>query len=200
MVIGTTSRHVFKLDLTAGKIEVVGEAPAGGRLARTSKGSIVGRDSERSLWLFDPASSKFQRAAVQLPAGAWNLPLSWARDTRTGMLYTANEAGQFFSFDETAGFSGPLGTAPLAPVGPMAVTFDGRVFGFCGDEIARLFCLDPAQKKVSPLGGAASVIEQRRYGYVFGDAVTGRDGEIIFGENDNGGHVWLYFPRIGTAA
>jgi len=24
---------------------------------------------------------------------------------------------------------------------------------------------------------------------VFGDAVTGRDGEIVFGENDNGGHV-----------
>ena len=148
VVVGTTSRHVFKLDLTAGKIEVVGEAPAGGRLARASKGSIVGRDSARSLWLFDPASSKFQRAAIQLPAGAWNLPLSWARDTRTGMLYTANEAGQFFSFDEAAGFSGPLGQAPLAPVGPMAVTLDGRVFGFCGEEMARLFCLDPAQKKV----------------------------------------------------
>lgn len=40
------------------------------------------------------------------------------------------------------------------------------------------------------------LFERRRYGYVFGDVVTGRDGEIIFGENDNGGHVWLYFPRI----
>ena len=37
---------------------------------------------------------------------------------------------------------------------------------------------------------------RRRYGYVFGDAVTGRDGEIIFGENDDFGHVWLYFPKI----
>jgi hypothetical protein len=41
-----------------------------------------------------------------------------------------------------------------------------------------------------------SVIQQRRYGYCFGDAVTGRDGEIIFGENDNLGHLWLYFPKI----
>ena len=26
--------------------------------------------------------------------------------------------------------------------------------------------------------------------------VTGRDGEIIFGENDDLGHLWLYFPKI----
>ena len=33
-------------------------------------------------------------------------------------------------------------------------------------------------------------------GYVFGDAVTGCDGQIIFGENDSLGHLWLYFPKI----
>ena len=43
---------------------------------------------------------------------------------------------------------------------------------------------------------AASVFNRRRYGYVFGDAVVGRDGEIIFGENDDLGHVWLYFPKV----
>ncbi|MGA2074229.1 MAG: hypothetical protein ABSH52_12070 [Terriglobia bacterium] len=37
-------------------------------------------------------------------------------------------------------------------------------------------------------------------GYVFGDAVTGRDGEIVFGEDDDGGHLWLYFPRIQAAS
>jgi hypothetical protein len=46
------------------------------------------------------------------------------------------------------------------------------------------------------LGVAASVIERRRYGYEFSAAVVGRDGEIVFGEDDFGGHVWLYFPRI----
>ena len=34
------------------------------------------------------------------------------------------------------------------------------------------------------------------YGYQFGDAVTGPDGEIVFGEDDNGGHLWLYFPGV----
>jgi hypothetical protein len=62
-----------------------------------------------------------------------------------------------------------------------------------------MFCYDPAARTVANLGVAVSVLERRRYGYVFGDAVTGRDGEIIFGEDDNGGHVWMYFPRIRDA-
>ena len=77
-----------------------------------------------------------------------------------------------------------------------AVTFDGRLFGFCGAEMAKLFCFHPGTGQVSNLGVAVSVLERRRYGYVFGDAVTGRDGQIIFGEDDDLGHLWLYFPRI----
>ena len=196
LVVGATREHVFKLEMATGKIQIVGAAPAGGKLARTSAGGIVGRDSARTLWHFDPRSSVFKRQAFQLPEGQWTHDLIWARDTRTGIVYTGDAAGRLYSFDEKSGFSDPLGEVPVAPVGPMAVTLDGRVFGFCGEEMARLFCLDPRQKKVMTLGGAASVIERRRYGYVFGDAVTGRDGEIIFGENDNGGHLWLYFPRI----
>ena len=59
-----------------------------------------------------------------------------------------------------------------------------------------MFCYDPRSREVANLGVAASVIERRRYGYQFGDAVVGRDGEIVLGEDDLGGHVWLYFPRI----
>jgi len=195
-IVGTTSQHVFRLDPTSRKIAVVGQAPAGGRIALTSKGNVVGRDGERSLWHYDPRSSSFRRGAVNLPGGSWKHPLFWARNPLSRLLFTADEAGQVYSFDEDKGFSDPLGKTPLAPVGPMAATFDGRVFGFCGSEMSKLFCLDPASRKVSNLGGAASVLERRRYGYVFGDAVTGRDGEIVFGEDDNGGHLWLYFPRI----
>ena len=199
-VIGTTSRHVFKIDPKTRKVEVVGEAPAGGRIALTSKGNIVGRDGEISLWHFDPRASSFRRGAVALPGGTWKHPLFWARNTLTGLLFTADEAGHFFSFDEATEFSGPLAQTPLIPVGPMAVTFEGRVFGFCGTEMSRLFCFDPARREITNLGGAASVIERRRYGYQFGDAATGRDGEIVFGEDDNGGHLWLYFPRIMARA
>jgi len=46
------------------------------------------------------------------------------------------------------------------------------------------------------LGCAVSVIERRRYGYEFGDAALGRDGQLYFGEDDDLGHLWIYFPRI----
>ena len=81
----------------------------------------------------------------------------------------------------------------------MAVTFDGRVFGTCGHGIANLFCFDPEEEEITDLGAVVSVIERRRYGYEFGDAVVGRDGEIVFGEDDDLGHLWLYFPRVRGA-
>jgi hypothetical protein len=59
-----------------------------------------------------------------------------------------------------------------------------------------LFCYDPVSGDVTSLGVAVSVFERRRYGYSFGDAAVGRDGEIVFGEDDDLGHLWLYYPRI----
>jgi hypothetical protein len=194
--IGVTTGHLFTLDIDSPKAQVIGEVPQTGKIATGSQGGIFGRDEGGFLWRYDPQGKSLQRRAAKLPDGSWDLPLVWARDHHNGLLYTADAQGRLFSFDEASGFSAPLGRTMLAPVGPMAVTFDGRLFGFCGAEIAKMFCYDPARREVSNLGVAASVIERRRYGYVFGAAVTGRDGEIVFGEDDNGGHLWLYFPRI----
>ena len=80
----------------------------------------------------------------------------------------------------------------------MAATFDGRVFGACGEGVAYLFCYDPVDGTVTDLGCAVSTLQRRRYGYVFGDAVLGRDGYVVFAEDDDLGHLWLYFPRIRT--
>ncbi len=196
-LIGITTSHLFTLQPDATKIDVLGELSGQGRIALGSKGGILGRDGPNHLWRYDPGSRQIQRQAVRLPDGAWaKVPLSWARDHRSGLLYTADADGNLFSFDEHAGFSGPLGRTMLAPVGPCAVTHDGRLFGFCGAEMAKMFCYDPRGNQVTNLGVAVSVLERRRYGYVFGDAVTGRDGQIIFGEDDDLGHLWLYFPRI----
>ena len=196
-VVGVTTRHLFTVDMEAAKVQVVGEVPGSGRLAVSSKGSIVGLDGPGLLWQYDPRTQTLHREAFKLPNGTWGkAPLVWARDGRRGLLYTADGNGHLFSFDEERGFSASLGKTRLAPVGPMAVTFDGRLFGFCGREMARMFCYDPGRGEIANLGAAVSVFERRRYGYVFGDAVTGRDGEIIFGEDDDFGHLWLYFPRI----
>ena len=196
-LVGITTGHLFTVSFDDGKIEVVGEVPGFGRIANASKSSIVGQDGPNHLWRYDVGSRSIQRRAVKLPEGAWdNTAITWARDAQSGLLYTADNKGSLYSYDEQRGFSAPLGQATLAPVGPLAVTHDGRLFGFCGSEMAKMFCYDPQSGKVTNLGVAVSVLERRRYGYVFGDAVTGRDGEIVFGEDDDLGHLWLYFPRI----
>ena len=193
-VIGVTTGHVFIVDFESGRIKVVGEAPGRGRLVAT-RGGVFGQDDGARLWRFDLASGGFERNAVNLPEGDWTVPLTWARNRHTEPVFTADAAGRLFSFDEDKGFR-LLGKAHLAPVGPIAVTEDGRIFGFCGTDMANLFCCDPASGNATNLGVAASVLERRRYGYQFGDAVTGPDGEIVFGEDENGGHLWLYFPKI----
>jgi hypothetical protein len=193
-VVGVTTNHVFTVDVETGRITVVGEAPGRGQLA-VGRADVFGQDDGARLWRFDVAAGRIHRAAVRLPDGEWTAPLRWARNRDSGLLFTADAAGRLFSFDENRGFHS-LGKAHLAPVGPMAVAGDGRLFGFCGAEMANLFCCDTVSGSVANLGVAASVLEKRRYGYQFGDAVTGRDGEIVFGEDDNGGHLWLYFPKI----
>lgn len=196
-VVGITTRSLFAVEVAKGKPEVVGEVPGKGRIALGSNGGIFGQDTGDSLWHYDSATRRLTRQAVKLPAGDWErAPLTWARDTRSGILYTADGKGNLFSLDEARGFSESLGRTLLVPVGPMAVTYDGRVFGFCGPEMAKMFCYNPATGAVSNLGVAVSVLERRRYGYVFGDAVVGRDGQIFFGEDDDLGHLWLYFPKI----
>jgi hypothetical protein len=195
MVVGATTHHVFTVDVASGRIGVVGEAPGRGQLA-VGHASVFGQDEgDARLWRFDVGSGRIHRAAVHLPDGEWTGTLRWARDRNSGLLFTADAAGRLFSFDESRGFR-LLGKVHLAPVGPIAVAPDGRLFGFCGAEMANLFCCDTRSGHVANLGVAASVLEKRRYGYQFGDAVTGRDGEIVFGEDDNGGHLWLYFPKI----
>jgi hypothetical protein len=197
-VVGITPRHLFVVDLEASKVEVAGEVPGAGRIAVASRGHVVGQDGPRHLWSFDPKARTLRRKAYPLPGdGPWGeTPLMWSRSRPGQILYTADAKGRLYSFDEDRGFSTALGQTSLAPAGPMAVTLDGRLFGFCGAEMAKMFCYDPATGKAADLGVAVSVLERRRYGYVFGDAAVGRDGEIFFGEDDNLGHGWIYFPRI----
>ena len=138
---GTCSPWISK----EGSIKIVGEVPGSGRLALGSKGGIFGQDGSAHLWRYDACqrgSSSARRLRSRKAPGARS-PLTWAKDHHSGLLYTADADGNLFSLDEERGFSGPLARTLLAPVGPMAVTHDGRVFGFCGPEMAKMFCYNP---------------------------------------------------------
>ena len=169
-----------------------------GRLAVGDTGSVFGLDGAEGLWRFDPAEGKLHRGAVALPGGpgAWGAGhATWARDP-AGLLYLADDQGRLFTLTESEGLAGPIGQTRFAPVGAMAVTPDGRLFGACGEGIARLFCYHRPTGQLDDLGCAVSVLQRRRYGYVFSAAATGRDGQLYFAENDDLGHLWIYFPRI----
>jgi hypothetical protein len=201
--IGCTASHLFSVNLQTGKLELIGEVPGRGKIAVGSRGNIFGFDSGNTLWRFEPAERILTRNAVNLPGAEWNAPqVDWARNPVDGTLLVADTGGRLYSFDEShdaaACFHGPLGQIPQTPVTAMAVTYDGRVFGACGEGIARIFCHDPHRQETRDLETAVSVLQRRRYGYQFAEAITGPNGEIYFGENDNSGHLWIYFPKIGT--
>lgn len=197
LAIGMTPSRVFAVDIDTGKVEVLGEVAGAGRMAIGPGGKVYGLDGPAHLWWCDPKSHRIDRRAVALPKGSWTPEhVRWAGDGGSGLLYLADADGQLFTLSERRGIVGPVSQVPLAPVGPMAVTRDGRLFGSCGLEVAKLFCFEPAGRGMLNLGVSASVIERRRYGYSFGDAVTGRDGQIYFGEDDDLGHLWIYFPSI----
>jgi hypothetical protein len=195
-VVGVTESRLFALDIEAAKVDVVGEVPAKARLALGAGNVIVGMDLGAALWAYDVERGTLRRRAFAVPDGDWDQPaLMWARDPGRSRLYTADAGGRLYSFAPDKGFA-LQGRTPIAPIGPMAVTLDGRLFGTMGEGMSKLFCFDPDSRQVTNLGVAVSVFERRRYGYTFGDADVGRDGEIVWGEDDDLGHLWLYFPKV----
>jgi len=196
-MVGLTGHHLFSVDLNTGNIEIIREIHGQGRLGVSCEGFILGKDGDQTLWTYHWDKNVFTSRAVTLPRGKWKeSPNRWARDPGSLLLYTTDDTGQLFSFEEKTGFQGPLATAPLVPVGPMAGTLDGRIFGFCGEGISHFFIYDPVRRAIEKHGMAVSFLERRRYGYQWGDAMTGSDGRIYFGENDFMGHLWIYFPAI----
>ena len=195
--VGVTEQRLFVVDIDTGAVDSIGPVEGRGRISAGFGTHFYGLDRGDSLWLFDAETRQLQREAIRLPRSVWSeAQIQWGRDAHNGTVYVADDEGRLFAFDEERGFSDCLGQAPLAPAGTLAVIPDGRVYGTCGDEMAHVFTFHPAREEVRDLGVAVSTIQRRRHGYVFGDAVVGRDGEIYFGENDDLGHLWIYFPRI----
>jgi hypothetical protein len=196
-ILCSTDNGLHVAQAAEGDMEKIDDLAGRGRIGLGSKGGLFGSGDGKNLWRFDEDDNSLDRNWCPLPEGSWEDGVSnWARNPESGLLYAADSSGMLFSLNEENGFSPALGRTELAPIGAMAATFDGRLFGTCGDGISRLFSYDPMDGYVKDLGIAVSLLERRRYGYQFGAATVGRDGEIVFGEDDDLGHVWLYFPKV----
>jgi len=197
LAVGISEHHLFLVDIDQGRCEIVVDIDSASHLMVNATGDVYGLDAGNTLWTFNPASRKLIRHAVSLPAGAWGKgPLVWAYDAGNANFYLVDSDGRIFSFSPGSQICQFVAQAPLYPVHCLAVIPDGRVYGFCGEGIAHLFVVDPETSGLRDLGVAISVLERRRYGYQFAAAVVNPDGHLIFGENDNLGHLWMYFPTI----
>lgn len=112
-----------------------------------------------------------------------------------GTIILADTAGRVYSFSGT-GKKLKESVLTITPVTAVART-GGVTYGFCGDGIQQYFRILPGKHDPEYLGAVVSVIERRRYGCSFTTpGVKGPSGQLFWGENDNHGHVFIYFPLV----
>lgn len=146
-------------------------------------------DAQGQVWLLAEASAK--RTALTF-AGVLQT-VGGACSASAVPVVDAN--GSVVLLDLLRGTSQSAGRLPLPRVQALCAVPDGRIFGLCGDGIGVFFRMDPQAGTCEILGAVAATIGARRYGFEFSCAIPGHDGEVVLGENDRGGHLWLYYPR-----
>jgi len=198
-VLCLTETRLVRVDLAHGAVQpgiAPGfDAPAIPRIGLTTKGWAVVLDTAGALFSTDLQGGAFAAcgAWARLPAGSWG----WAA-TADGRLAAADPDGRLLVVDPANGEAEEIGQTLLAPVKAMASLPDGRLYGLCGDGIGRFFFAALSAKTVEDYGPIAAVLNAKRYAYTFACAAVGPDGEIYFGEDDRGGHLWIYYPPLAS--
>lgn len=206
--IGERTGTLFTYSIEEKKAELHGKVDDHGLF---SKALVVGRDGTvygtgalGAIWRFGPLTHELEKMDLRIPSVASravrNQAESFALDPCSGLIYGGGTAdGVLFVFNPEAGTVRSLGKPTCyRGVRGLAVTNDGRLFGMSGrrEDIAHLFCYEPQTHELKDLGLVASVLQERAFGYEFSCGAVSRDGHIYFGEQDRGGHVWLYCPAI----
>ena len=210
MIFGISDRTgvLFAVDLDSSAVNVIGKPDGLQRFSRTIvqdlQGNLWGTATRGTLWRFSPEKGDLVALDVRIPSAAsrdiHNRAESFALDPATGTIYGSGSSDGFlFAFDPVAETLLSIGKPGVPPsVRCMSVGNDGRLFGICGgdEDIGHLFCYDPEEHSLRDLGVPISVLGTRTYGYVFGSAITGADGELFFGQTERNSHLWVYFPAV----
>lgn len=195
----TTRSEVALYDFEERRIVDRQSVEGAGRICATGD-TVFGFDARGALWHYRPAT----RSLARIPGKSAAVPDTpgerlWATDRSGRFTYLIDAGGHIYSLN-TEGILTERSHMAITPVTAASVTHDGRLFAFAGEGIAHFHSFDPASGQLRDHGAAVSVLERRRYGYAFAAATTGQGGEIFFGENDDLGHLWLYFPTIQSPA
>ena len=201
--------ELFRLDLNAPKPEVLtklneqGAGEFSRRIAMDRAGRIWFSRGPGRLCLRDPATGHIEEIG-QVPSAAGRAQhtqvSAWVVDEVTGDIYGGTSPdGYLFRLAPDSAEITPLGKPTrLDEVNCLTVGCDGRIFGTAGppEDIAHLFCYEPARGALRDLGIPVSTLTRRQYGYHFRCMMTGRDGEIYLGQHERVNHLWVYFPPV----
>ena len=173
------------------------------KLIMDNEGIVYGVKAKGELFSYDPEEDKIKELDLFIPSlkgrELYNRVDSWALDEETGLIYGGSIDGILFIFNPLEQTIITLGK-PIDQTRIRALTVgnDGRVFGIAGEpgNCAHLFCYAPETRELKDFGVPLATVETPWYGYEFEAAVTGKDGEIYFGESDRISHLWIYFPAI----
>lgn len=186
-----TDGGVQRADVKTGTWKSVLEAeptPAR-RFLYKDAGRVWYADAEGRVWQLAEAEAK--RTALKLSNALQTV--GGARGLEAVPVVDGN--GAVTLLDLLNGTSRSAGQSPLPRVQALCAVPDGRIFGLCGDGIGAFFRIEPKAGECVILGAVVATVGVRRYGFEFSCAIPGLDGEIILGEHDRGGHLWLYYPR-----
>jgi hypothetical protein len=154
---------------------------------------IYGINEIGKLTILDVSGKNIRIISEVLLKGNFSGEINFGVNPNLSGIYLADSEGSIF-FISAIGQTKKISKSHLQPINCMTMANDGSLLGFCGKGIAEMFILDSSTGTYQTNGCAVSVLNRRRYGYCFAAAVTHSDGEIFWGENDRGGHLWWYFP------
>lgn len=165
------------------------------RLVELSGGKLAWLDAKGTVHAVHVASGDHESTDLGLPApGAGSAFCAFGES-----LVCADGEGLLRLIDLDGGTVREIGRTCLPHVQCLAALPDGRVYGACGTGIGHFFRAHLGNGNIADLGAIVSVVVAKRYGFEFSCAVIGRDGEVCLGENDRGGHLWVYLPPVATA-
>ncbi|MFC1452327.1 hypothetical protein ACFLSJ_03170 [Verrucomicrobiota bacterium] len=117
--------------------------------------------------------------------------------TKSGRLAVGTEAGAMFLVDPTGGSALDCGRPGRIPrLASLVETNDGRIFGVAGreDDLTHLVVYSPATGQWEDLELLACQGDWPWTAYRIGALAVGIHGEIIAGEDDRFGHLFIYHP------
>lgn len=184
-----------------GKIDETGEFTK--KIVVDNNGIVYGACGNGKIVRYDPERGVIEKLNMYAPSlkgrEIYNCVDCWAADEKTNIIYGGTVDGILFVLypeeEKIICLGKPLDQTRIRA---LTVGKDGRVFGIGGEhgKCCHLFVYEPETRQLRDLGVLLATVETPWYGYEFEAGVTGRDGEIYFGESDRISHLFIYFPAI----